>query len=67
MSMTPEVLATTKDELNAFERTPESQRKAAGFGTLGQIPLVVIRRQAASTLPRREWMKRPGQSRRKSC
>jgi pimeloyl-ACP methyl ester carboxylesterase len=44
MSMTPEVLATTKDELNAFERTPESQRKAAGFGTLGQIPLVVIRR-----------------------
>ena len=44
MGMLPETLRTTKDELGAFERTPEDMRKPGGFGRLGDTPLVVIRR-----------------------
>jgi pimeloyl-ACP methyl ester carboxylesterase len=30
------------DEVTAFDRTPQAQRKAGGFGTLGNRPLIVL-------------------------
>jgi pimeloyl-ACP methyl ester carboxylesterase len=51
MAMLPETLLATKDELASFERTPESMRSSGGFGTLGEIPLIVIRRGRTAQPP----------------
>jgi pimeloyl-ACP methyl ester carboxylesterase len=51
MAMLPETLLATKDELTSFERTPASMRLAGGFGTLGDTPLIVVRRGRTAQPP----------------
>jgi pimeloyl-ACP methyl ester carboxylesterase len=51
MSFMPEVLAAVKDEYLAIDRTPAEMRAPLGYGTLGALPLVVIRRGKTATPP----------------
>jgi pimeloyl-ACP methyl ester carboxylesterase len=51
MAMLPETLLATKDELASFERTPASMRSVGGFGTLGDTPLIVVRRGRTAQPP----------------
>ena len=44
MSFTPEILLAVKGEFQAFDRLPAEMKAPGGFGRLGDIPLVVIRR-----------------------
>jgi pimeloyl-ACP methyl ester carboxylesterase len=44
MSFTPEILLAVKGEFQAFDRLPAEMKAPGGFGKLGDIPLVVIRR-----------------------
>lgn len=57
----PRVLATVKQEYEALDRVPAAMRQAHGYGTLGDLPLAVIRRGKTETPPNaedlqwREW------------
>ncbi|MCU0617916.1 MAG: alpha/beta hydrolase [Gemmatimonadaceae bacterium] len=44
LSFTPEVLAAVQQEYEAIDRVPDSMRRTGGYGTLGDRPLVVVRR-----------------------
>jgi pimeloyl-ACP methyl ester carboxylesterase len=61
LAFTPEVLAAVKQEYEAIDATPESLRGPMGYGTLGTIPLIVIRRGRTATPPSAEderWRQR---------
>jgi pimeloyl-ACP methyl ester carboxylesterase len=45
------VLLAGKDDLESFQRVPQSLHGPAGFGRLGDLPLVVIRRGKMATPP----------------
>lgn len=44
LSFTPEVLSAVQQEYEAIDRVPDSMRRTGGYGTLGDRPLVVVRR-----------------------
>lgn len=44
MAFTPEILRGVKTEFEALDRLPEKMKQPGGFGTLGDLPLVVVRR-----------------------
>ncbi len=50
----PEVLETVMNEYQAIDRVPDALRSAKGYGTLGDMPLVVIRRGDTATPPSEE-------------
>jgi hypothetical protein len=43
MSVLPETTRTVIEEMKSFQLVPEARRREGGFGSLGGIPLVVIR------------------------
>jgi pimeloyl-ACP methyl ester carboxylesterase len=51
MSFTPEILAGVKAEFGAWMRLDPALKRPGGFGSLGETPLVVVRRGKASTPP----------------
>jgi pimeloyl-ACP methyl ester carboxylesterase len=51
LAFTPEVLAAVKQEYEAIDRAPAAMRATNGYGRLGDMPLVVIRRGRAATPP----------------
>lgn len=51
MSFTPEILRGVKVEFEAWGRLPAAMKQPGGFGTLGDTPLIVIRRGKTSTPP----------------
>jgi len=62
MAFTPEVLRGLKAEFEAWTRLPESMRRPGAWGTLGDLPLIVIRRGKASNPPTEQDLKhRAGQ------
>lgn len=50
----PRVLATVKQEYEALDRVPAAMQQARGYGTLGDLPLAVIRRGKTETPPNAE-------------
>ena len=50
----PRVLATLKQEYEALDHVPGGMQQARGYGTLGDLPLVVIRRGKTGTPPNAE-------------
>ncbi len=50
----PRVLATLKQEYEALDHVPAGMQQARGYGTLGDLPLVVIRRGKTGTPPNAE-------------
>lgn len=48
MAFTPEVFRAMKQEYEAIDLVPEALRKPNGYGTLGDMPLAVIRRDIAN-------------------
>ena len=44
MTFTPEIMLAVKGEFQAFDRLPAAMKAPGGFGKLGDVPLVVIRR-----------------------
>lgn len=51
LAFTPRVLRAVKQEYLAIDRVPAARRKPAGYGTLGDRPLVVIRRDSTANPP----------------
>lgn len=51
MAFTPEILRTVKQEYEAIDLLPDEFRKPDGFGTLGERPLVIIRRGKTASPP----------------
>lgn len=51
MAYTPEILRGVRAEFAVLDRVPPERRKAGGFGTLGDLPLVVVRRGKTSLPP----------------
>ncbi len=51
VSFMPEVFAAVKEEYLAIDRTPAEWRRPQGLGTLGALPLVVIRRGRTAQPP----------------
>jgi len=69
MSFTPAILAAVKDEYQAIDRAPADMRRRHGYGTLADLPLVVVRRgrtaqppSVVDTLWRAEQEQLPGLS-----
>jgi pimeloyl-ACP methyl ester carboxylesterase len=50
-SLAPEIWRTVKEEHEAIDRAPEALRVRDGYGRLGDLPLVVVRRGRESTPP----------------
>jgi pimeloyl-ACP methyl ester carboxylesterase len=44
MTFTPEILLAVKGEFEAFDHLPAAMTAPGGFGKLGAVPLVVVRR-----------------------
>jgi pimeloyl-ACP methyl ester carboxylesterase len=44
MAFTPEILRGVKTEFEALDRLPAEMKKPGGFGNLGDLPLIVVRR-----------------------
>ena len=51
MAFTPGILRTVKQEYQAIDLLSDEFRKPAGFGTLGEMPLVIIRRGKVANPP----------------
>ena len=51
MAFTPPILRTVKEEYLAIDRVPAARRGPDGYGRLGSMPLVVIRRGKTVTPP----------------
>lgn len=51
MAFTPEILSGVKVEFEALDRLPEEMKQVGGFGGLGDLPLMVIRRGKTSQPP----------------
>ena len=54
LAFTPEVLEAVKQEYAAIDRVPAAMRTADGYGTLGDRPLVVVRRGRTASPPNDE-------------
>lgn len=48
MAFTPEILRGVKMEFEALDRLPTEMKQAGGFGNLGDLPLIVVRRGKTS-------------------
>ena len=44
MAFTPEILKGVRTEFEALDRLPDEMKKPGGFGLLGDLPLIVVRR-----------------------
>ena len=44
MAFTPEILRGVKTEFEALDRLPAEMKRPGGFGDLGDLPLIVVRR-----------------------
>jgi pimeloyl-ACP methyl ester carboxylesterase len=44
MAFTPEILRGVKTEFEALDRLPAEMKRPGGFGNLGSLPLIVVRR-----------------------
>ena len=44
MAFTPEILRGVKVEFEALDRLPAEMKRPGGFGALGDLPLIVVRR-----------------------
>ena len=44
MAFTPEILRGVKTEFEALDRLPTEMKRPGGFGDLGDLPLIVVRR-----------------------
>lgn len=44
MAFTPEILRGVKTEFEALDRLPAEMKRPGGFGALGNLPLIVVRR-----------------------
>ena len=51
MAFTPEILVGLKAEFLAWDRLPAAMKQPGGFGTLGDLPLIVIRRGKGANPP----------------
>lgn len=51
MAFTPEILGGVKVEFEALDRLPAEMKRPGGFGDLGDLPLVVVRRGKTATPP----------------
>lgn len=51
MAFTPEILRGVKVEFEALDRLPATMKKPGGFGDLGALPLIVVRRGKAEQPP----------------
>jgi pimeloyl-ACP methyl ester carboxylesterase len=54
LAFTPEVLHGVKVEFEALDRLPAEMKRPGGFGDLGALPLVVVRRGKTSSPPSEE-------------
>ena len=54
MAFTPAILRTLKQEYLAIESVPAAMRKPAGYGTLGDTPLAIVRRGKTALPPSAE-------------
>lgn len=54
MAFTPPILRTVKEEYLAIDRVPAARRVPGGYGRLGDMPLVVIRRGKTANPPSEE-------------
>lgn len=51
ISLLPETLRTVKEEYEAIDLSPAELRTRDGYGTLGALPLIVVRRGLGATPP----------------
>jgi len=54
MAFTPELLRGVKVEFEAIGRLPAAMRRPGGFGTLGDLPLIIVRRGKTEQPPSAE-------------
>jgi pimeloyl-ACP methyl ester carboxylesterase len=54
MAFTPEILRGVKTEFEALDRLPAEMKRPGGFGGLGDLPLIVVRRGKTEKLPSEE-------------
>jgi pimeloyl-ACP methyl ester carboxylesterase len=54
MAFTPEILRGVKTEFEALDRLPAEMKKPGGFGNLGDLPLIVVRRGKTEQPPSAE-------------
>jgi pimeloyl-ACP methyl ester carboxylesterase len=51
MAFTPEILRGVKTEFEALDRLPAEMKRPGGFGDLGNLPLIVVRRGKTAQPP----------------
>lgn len=51
MAFTPKILRGVRTEFKALERLPASMKRPGGFGKLGELPLIVVRRGKTAQPP----------------
>lgn len=54
MAFTPEILRGVKTEFEALDRLPAEMKRPGGFGDLGDLPLIVVRRGKTAQPPSEE-------------
>lgn len=54
MAFTPEILRGVKVEFEALDRLPAEMKRPGGFGDLGDLPLIVVRRGKTEQPPSQE-------------
>lgn len=54
MAFTPEILQGVKTEFEALDRLPAEMKRPSGFGHLGNLPLIVVRRGKTEKPPSEE-------------
>jgi hypothetical protein len=54
MAFTPEILHGVKTEFEALDRLPAEMKRPGGFGDLGDLPLIVVRRGKTAQPPSEE-------------
>jgi pimeloyl-ACP methyl ester carboxylesterase len=54
MAFTPEILRGVKTEFEALDRLPAEMKRPGGFGDLGDLPLIVVRRGKTEQPPSEE-------------
>lgn len=54
MAFTPEILRGVKTEFEALDRLPAEMKRPGGFGDLGELPLIVVRRGKTEQPPSEE-------------
>lgn len=51
MAFTPEILKGVKTEFEAIDRLPAEMKRPGGFGDVGELPLIVVRRGKTAVPP----------------